>query len=75
MTKQEEDNTGTPNLDNIKDDGRQSIASEVFALCDRERQRAEQTQLWCICPKQSFWDLCGHDVRCPQFPALQKWAE
>ena len=21
-----------------------------------------------------FWDLCGHDVRCPQFSALQKWA-
>ena len=21
-----------------------------------------------------FWDLCGHDVRCPNFSALQKWA-
>ena len=25
-------------------------------------------------PKQS-WDLCGHDVSCSQFSALQKWAD
>ena len=78
MTKHEEDReecvaTGTPDWDITKDRfGRQDILLEKGLLCvignaaDNELERHAVVHL----PQNKvFWDLCGHDVRCPQCSA------
>ena len=79
MTKQEQDNSVWPQAHLFVKISRtfegQDIAWEVFALCDQDRRRAEQHAVEHLPPNKVFWDLCGHDVRCYQFSALQKWAD